>query len=119
MSKIAGKGTGTTFNAVTGNQLETFEIPLPPLAEQRRIVPEVERRLSVANEVEATLDAELKRAETLRQSILKEALSGKLVPQDPNDEPAEKLLERIKEEKAKREAEQKTKKENQKAIGVI
>ena len=46
----------------------------------------------------------------MRQSILKKAFEGKLVPQDPNDEPAEKLLERIKAEKAKLEAEIKSKK---------
>ena len=95
-NEIANKGTGTTFNAITGNQLKTFQIPLPPLAEQEQIVSEIERHLSVADETEATLDAELKRAERLRQSILKQAFSGKLVPQDPNDEPADMLLARIK-----------------------
>ena len=97
--KIAGKGTGTTFNAITGNQLKNFEIPLPPLLEQQVIVSEVERRLSVADEVEKTVAAELKRAEQLRQSILKQAFSGGLVPQDSNNEPASVLLERIKAEK--------------------
>lgn len=95
-NEIANKGTGTTFNAITGNQLKTFQIPLPPLVEQEQIVFELERHLSVADEIEATLTAELKRAERLRQSILKHAFSGKLVQQDPNDEPAEMLLERIK-----------------------
>ena len=95
-NEIANKGTGTTFNAITGNQLKTFQIPLPPLAEQEQIVSELERHLSVADKAEATLDTELKRAERLRQSILKHAFSGKLVPQNPNDEPAEMLLARIK-----------------------
>lgn len=98
--KIAGRGTGTTFDAITGNQLKNFEIPLPPLAEQQAIVSEVERRLSVADEVEKTVTTELKRAEQLRQSMLKQAFSGKLVPQDPNDEPANALLERIRAEKS-------------------
>ena len=75
--------------------LEKAQIPIPPLAEQEQIVSELERHLSVADAAEATLDAELKRAERLRQSILKHAFSGKLVPQDPNDEPAEILLARI------------------------
>ena len=97
---IAGKGTGTTFNAITGNQLKNFEIPLPPQPEQQIIVAEVEHRLSVADEVEKTVVAELKRAEQLRQSILKKAFSGGLVPQDPSDEPASVLLERIKAEKS-------------------
>ena len=75
-------------------------IPIPLLAEQRRIVAEVERRLSVIQQADATVDASLKRAERLRQSILKQAFSGQLVPQDPNDEPASVLLERIRAERA-------------------
>ncbi len=59
-------------------KLQTFAVPLPPLAEQRRIVAEVERRLSVVQELEATLTANLARAERLRQSILKRAFEGKL-----------------------------------------
>ena len=75
----------------------SWAVALPPLAEQGRIVAEVERRLSVIHQAEASLS----RAERLRQSILKQAFSGKLVPQDPGDEPASALLERI---KAEREA---------------
>ncbi|MBL8188945.1 MAG: restriction endonuclease subunit S [Acidobacteria bacterium] len=81
-------------------EIKAIVLPLPPLGEQVQIVAEVERRLSVADEIEATLDAELKRAERLRQSILKRAFEGKLVPQDPNDEPASALLERIKAERS-------------------
>ena len=97
-NEIASRGTGTTFEAITGNQLKTFEIPLPSLAEQEQIVSELERHLLVADEVEATITSELRRAERLRQAILKQAFSGKLVPQDSNDEPVEILLARIKAE---------------------
>ena len=88
-------------NNVSLSLIHAMPIPLPPLAEQRRIVAEVEQRLSVINQIEATVEANLARAERLRQSILKQAFSGKLVPQDPNDEPASVLLERI---RAEREA---------------
>jgi type I restriction enzyme, S subunit len=93
------------FTHGVGNQdlgltrMVNIVLPLPPLAEQQRIVAEVERRLSVVAEVEAALAANLKRAERLRQSILKRAFEGKLVPQDPSDEPASVLLERIRRER--------------------
>jgi type I restriction enzyme, S subunit len=89
--------------AYTGVNIETLKemlVPLAPLAEQHRIVAEVERRLSIIDETEAVVEANLKRAERLRQAILKRAFEGKLVPQDPNDEPASVLLKRIRAERA-------------------
>jgi type I restriction enzyme S subunit len=85
---------------ISGGDLRATPVPLPPLAEQRRIVAEVERRLSILDETEAIVAANLKRAERLRQAILKRAFEGKLVPQDPSDEPASVLLERIRVERA-------------------
>ncbi len=70
-------------------------IPLPPLPEQHRIVAEVERRLAAAKALETAVEQSLARAGRLRQMILQRAFEGRLVPQDPNDEPAERLLERI------------------------
>ena len=99
--------------------LKGLAIPFPPLAEQNVITEEIDRHLSVADAVEATVDAELKRSDALRQSILKQAFSGKLVQQDPNDEPAEKLLEWITKEKSKRESYQKTKRKTQKQLALF
>lgn len=92
-------------------------LPLPPLAEQRRIVAEVERRLSVSDKMEATITESLQKAEALRQSILKKAFEGKLLNErelekarNASDwEPAEKLLERIRKEKARTTGEKKRK----------
>ena len=63
------------------------------------ILQKIESRLSVCDKLEQTIDQTLALSASLRQSILKKAFEGRLAPQDPNDEPAEKLLERIKAEK--------------------
>ncbi len=86
---------------MNGTKLKALSLPLPPVEEQRFIVEEVERRLSVVDKLEATVEENLKQAAGLRQSILKQAFSGKLVPQDTDDEPASALLARI---RAEREA---------------
>ncbi|HET6381848.1 MAG TPA: restriction endonuclease subunit S, partial [Armatimonadota bacterium] len=89
---------------VNGTKLKALVFPLPPVAEQHRIVAEVDRRLSIIDGLEAGVEANLKRAERLRQSILKRAFEGNLVPQDPNDEPASVLLERIRAERMRGES---------------
>ena len=60
-------------------KVENAPLPLPPFAEQQRIVAEVERRLSLVEELEAVVNTNLQRATRLRQSILQRAFEGKLV----------------------------------------
>ncbi|PKN13105.1 MAG: hypothetical protein CVU69_03665 [Deltaproteobacteria bacterium HGW-Deltaproteobacteria-4] len=94
--RFVDEGTITTNIAhLSLGRLSTVEFPLPPYTEQLRIVAEVERCLTIVANAEAQVDANLRRADRLRQSILKQAFSGQLVHQDPNDEPASVLLERI------------------------
>jgi type I restriction enzyme, S subunit len=76
-------------------KIRSLPTPIIPLSEQLRIVTEVERRLSIIHEVELEVESDLKRGQRLRQAILKQAFEGKLVPQDPNEESASALLERI------------------------
>ncbi len=90
---------GVAQKTVALGELSKFYIPLPPAEEQRFIVDELERRLSVVDKLEATIEENLKQANALRQSILKRAFSGELVPQDSDDEPASVLLKRIREER--------------------
>lgn len=80
---------------VNGTILGSLNIPLPPLSEQKRIVIEIERWLSLINVIEENkvdLQTAIKQA---KSKILELAIHGKLVPQDPNDEPASELLKRI------------------------
>lgn len=95
---VASSTTGLYTLSV--RKISSLPIPVPPLEEQSAIVAEVERRLSVVEASEAAIAANLARAEKLRQAVLRKAFAGELVAQDPSDEPAAALLERIKKERA-------------------
>lgn len=82
--------------------LKKIAIYLPPLGEQKKIVEEIEKRFAVADEVEKVVEENIEKAKQLKQSILKKAFEGRLVPQDPTDEPASILLEKIKKERNKK-----------------
>ena len=71
------------------------------MAEQKRIVSTIEDLFAHADAIEAAVEAARRRAEKLEQSILARAFRGELVPQDPNDEPASVLRDRIRTERAK------------------
>ena len=115
-SQVYGEVQGITRVRTSLSKLRTYLIPLPPLAEQHRIVAKIEELLPKVEEygkAQETLDKlnnEL--PERLKKSILQEAIEGRLVPQDPNDEPASVLLDKIRKEKAKLVKEGKLKKKD-------
>lgn len=80
---------------VPADYLRDCEIPVPTLAEQEKIVAEIESRFERADALETAVDRALNDAEKLKQAVLKKAFSGELVPQNPDDEPASVLLARI------------------------
>lgn len=96
---VGSLNTGSLIQHMFTSQLDGFVFPLPPLDEQRRISDQIERQFAIAVAVEHDARINVQRAGRLRQSILKWAFEGKLADQDPNDEPASILLERIKAER--------------------
>jgi type I restriction enzyme S subunit len=96
MQQVIGvENYGVTRQALTKQQILDFEVPVPPLSEQREIVRRVESLFSKADELEAQYKDAMDLIESLPEIILSKAFRGELVPQDPNDEPASVLLKRI------------------------
>ena len=112
--------TGDIIVHISGDKLGTILLPVPPLAEQERIVARIQEAELVIEKYahKATALRELQDTfpEALKKSILQEAVQGKLVPQDPSDEPAEALLERIRAEKQRLIKEGKIKKDKHESI---
>lgn len=102
-NEIEQKSSGNQMSMrnIGQEKIRQIQLPFAPLPEQQAIVSEIESRLSVCDKLEESITFSLKQAEALRQSILKKAFEGKLVPHDPGDEPASELLDRIKAEKEK------------------
>ena len=111
---------GMTIKHLVQTALNAIIFPLPPLAEQNRIVDAIHRLLPFLrsyNRAEKRITAlNTEFPETLKKSILQEAVQGKLVPQDPSDEPAEALLERIRAEKQRLIKEGKIKKDKHESV---
>ena len=109
-------GQGQTIKHFTYESMKSILFPVPSISEQKRIVSRIEeiqpivRKYGRTEEILKRLNAEI--FDKLKKSVLQEAIQGKLVPQDPNDEPASMLIERIKEEKAKLFKEGKLKKKD-------
>lgn len=94
INSISTKGSAGQLN-ISLTQSQNMRIALPPLAEQQRIVNEVERWFAVIDALESNEGDLLKAIDQAKSKILDLAIHGKLVPQDPNDEPAIELLKRI------------------------
>ena len=111
---------GTNINNVKKEYIENLLIPLPPLNEQYRIIDEFNKIYPLIEEYGVTEEklTQLNKdfPSKLKSSILQEAIHGKLVPQDPNDEPASVLLEKIREEKERLIKEKKIKKNNKESF---
>ena len=118
--EIQSRASGTTFKEISGAEFGKTLIPLPPLAEQQRIVKRIEDVLPALKTYD-TKETALRKMnddfpDKLRKSILQWAVQGKLVPQDPADEPAEMLLERIRAEKQRLVKEGKIKKDKHESV---
>ena len=115
---IGGKGIG--IQGLSSNALHSLLFPLPPLQEQRRIVTKIKETapfLEKYEQIEQHLnDLNVMFPEMLKKSILQEAIQGKLVPQDPSDEPASVLLERIRAEKERLIQEGKIKRDKHESV---
>lgn len=94
---------GSSYPAVRDNDVLSQIICIPhSIEEQKKIVEEIEKRFAVVDDVEKVVEENIEKAKQLKQSILKKAFEGRLVPQDPTDEPASTLLEKIKQERSKK-----------------
>ena len=99
--KFAQVAGGVGINHLSAFKFAQIALPLCALAEQQEIVRLLEERFAAIEQQEREINSALNQAEMLRQSILKKAFTGQLVPQDPRDEPASVLLDRIKAEREK------------------
>jgi len=98
--RASAQGIAGTMPKIDQPTVENAVVPVPTLAEQDWIIEELERHMSVLVGLEGAVQTHLLKATSLRSSLLDAAFSGRLVPQDPQDEPASVLLERIRAERA-------------------
>ena len=92
---LESEATGTTFKEISKSKLREIQISLPPLAEQKRIVSKIESIFTRIEKMRTQLKLISEMLHKLRSSVLRQAFEGKLMPQDPDDEPAEVVLKRI------------------------
>ena len=99
--KASGRinGNGIGLQGLSSNALHNIIVPVPPVEEQKRIVDNIDSVLSLIEQIESHKQSLSSQIDNIKSKILDLAIHGKLVPQDPNDEPASVLLERIRAEK--------------------
>ncbi|HRK98442.1 MAG TPA: restriction endonuclease subunit S [Alphaproteobacteria bacterium] len=100
-NEIMERSTGNqeSMRNIGQDRIRNIILPVCSPLESTKIVQEIQEKFSIIENMEAMIDVELQKSEALRQSILKKSFSGELVAQDPNDEPANVLLARIRAEK--------------------
>lgn len=108
---IAATSTGTTRVRTSSSKLKNLFLPLPPLAEQNRIVAKIEEIFAIINQIGTKKEEALSIIRNMRQTALQDAIRGMLVDQDESDEPASFLSEKIKVEKEQLVKDKKIKKE--------
>ena len=96
---IAARARGVAIKHLSITDFKTFSVPIPPLPEQAEVALRVLALVGDLNRIREDLSAATRLAISLRQSVLKRAFEGRLAPQDPDDEPASVLLERIRVER--------------------
>jgi type I restriction enzyme S subunit len=104
------KTDGVSQSNINAKKLQAYEFYLPPIKEQKQIVKQVESLFAQADKAEKQYQQARLRTDKLTQSLLAKAFKGELVPQDPSDEPAEKLLARIQAEREKLKSAKKARK---------
>ena len=109
--QLSLNSTGTTVKGIKAAKLKNILVSLPPIEEQQRIVAKLEELFALIDTIESNQLEFKQLAEQLDKKVLDLAMRGKLVPQDPTDEPASVLLDKIKEEKEQLIKDKKIKKE--------
>lgn len=108
---VKATATGTSKLAINRKSFSNYQIYLVDIEKQNQLLHKLDKMKSISDGLLQTIQQQQKYAEMLRQSILQQAVEGKLCEQDPNDEPASVLLEKIKAEKERLIAEKKIKKQ--------
>jgi type I restriction enzyme S subunit len=117
--KLEDEAPATAQKNINLEILEKVTIPVPPTLEQHQIVKLLEDSMDAARESDQAIELSLKQSSAQRQNILRAAFAGELVQQDPNDEPASALLDRIRAERAERAKQPKTRKTKPKEIATV